>query len=345
MDQEFFPLLTNGTYLNTAYVGPMSKALADFRREHEAAYVQNGGDYKTDAYVTLNDTHIALAEFFGASSSNTFVIPNFSIGIRNVISLLPKKLNILLLKEDYPSMIKSFEEEDFNIHKISLSSNIEEAIDKRLAHGDIDILALSIVQYASGLLVDMNFLKKIKQQYPNLILIADGTQFLGGHNFNFDSSPFDVLAASGYKWLLAGFGNGVLMVSDAYLDMIKKNSSTLFNLVFSGHFNILAVASLRFAIDAFTKNDFSTLMKKKDKISQEAKQLLDANGFIDPWVSQRENHSSIFILKGKKDLYKRLIKNKIKCVPRGKGVRISFHYFNTNHDLSRLIEVLKKGKI
>ena len=56
-------------------------------------------------------------------------------------------------------MIKSFEEEDFNIHKISLSSNIEEAIDKRLSHGDIDIIALSVVQYASGLFIDINFYK------------------------------------------------------------------------------------------------------------------------------------------------------------------------------------------
>ena len=345
MHQEFFPLLTKGTYLNTAYVGPMSKALATFRREHEADYVQNGGGYKTDAYVTLDDTHSALAKFFGANSSNTFIIPNFSIGIRNVISLLPKKLNILLLEDDYPSLIKAFEEGEFNIHKIPLEPNIEDAIEKRLDIGDIDILALSVIQYASGLFIDMEFLKNLKLQYPSLILIADGTQFLGGHHFNFDTSPFDVIAASGYKWLLAGFGNGVLMVSNAYLDMIKKNSSTLFNLIFSGHFNILAVASLRFSIDAFGKNDFSALMEKKNKITQKAKQLLDADGFIDPWVLKRKIHSSIFILKGKKDLYKSLIKNKIRCVPRGNGVRISFHYFNTEKDLSRLIEVLKKVKI
>ena len=40
-------------------------------------------------------------------------------------------------------------------------------------------------------------------------MIGDGTQFLGAHAFHFNTSPFDVLAASGYKWLLAGFGNGV----------------------------------------------------------------------------------------------------------------------------------------
>ncbi|MDA9569275.1 aminotransferase class V-fold PLP-dependent enzyme, partial [Flavobacteriaceae bacterium] len=250
MSTEIFPLLTKSTYLNTAYVGPMSKDLAVFRNKHEYEYVQNGGDYKIKAYASLEETHHVLAKFFGSNPINTFVIPNFSIGIRNAISLLPKKLNILLFQEEYPSLAKAFEEGDFNIHKIPMQPEIEVAIEKRLAKGDIDILALSVVQYASGLFIDIEFIKDLKERYPNLIIVGDGTQFLGAHHFNFDTSPFDVVAASGYKWLLAGFGNGVLMISEAYIDMIQKKPLVLFNLVFNGHFNILATASLRFAIKA-----------------------------------------------------------------------------------------------
>ncbi|MFL2598183.1 MAG: hypothetical protein ACJ0P4_09925 [Flavobacteriaceae bacterium] len=92
MSLEIFPLLTKSTYLNTAYVGPMSKDLAVFRRKHEYEYVQNAGDYKIKAYASLEETHNVLANFFGSTPANTFVIPNFSIGIRNAISLLPKKI-------------------------------------------------------------------------------------------------------------------------------------------------------------------------------------------------------------------------------------------------------------
>jgi selenocysteine lyase/cysteine desulfurase len=104
----------------------------------------------------------------------------------------------------------------------------------------------------------------------------------------------------------------------------------------------LAIASLRFAIKAFEKQDFRLLMKKKDSLTQNAKQILNDTDLIDPWVMQRTQHSSIFILKGEKGVHKKLIKNNIKCVPRGKGVRISFHYYNTDKDLNRLLEVLKK---
>ena len=104
----------------------------------------------------------------------------------------------------------------------------------------------------------------------------------------------------------------------------------------------MAIASLRFAIKAFEKHDFKLLMKKKDNITQNAKQLLNDIGLIDSWVLQRGQHSSIFILKGEKGVHKKLIKNNIKCVPRGKGVRISFHYYNTDKDLNHLLEILKK---
>ena len=67
--------------------------------------------------------------------------------------------------------------------------------------------------------------------------------------------PFDIVAASGYKWLLAGFGNGVMMISEAYLNLIQKKSIALFNLIFNGHFNILATARLKFAIEAFENNN------------------------------------------------------------------------------------------
>ena len=79
MNADFFPLLTKGTYLNTAYVGPLSTALAEFRNAQEQHYVENGVDYKISADAVLEKTHHALAHFFGLETKRTFVVPNFSI--------------------------------------------------------------------------------------------------------------------------------------------------------------------------------------------------------------------------------------------------------------------------
>lgn len=340
MNADFFPLLTKGTYLNTAYVGPLSTALAEFRNAQEQHYVENGVDYKISADAVLEKTHHALAHFFGLETKRTFVVPNFSSGLRQVLSFLPKKLKVLTIEEEYPSLTAAFEEGGFAIHTIPWESELELAIEKRLAQNDIDILALSIVQYNSGLLVDIDFLKQIKQQYPNLILVGDGTQFLGAHLFHFDHSPFDVISGSGYKWLLAGFGNGVVLVSENYMNRVQLDYEVLHDRIFMGHFSILAVASLHFAVQSLKENDFKKLMLKKEQISEKAKHKLTEGKWISPWVVQRKQHSSIFILEGAAGLYEHLIQNNIQCVQRGNGVRISFHYYNTEEDLNRLMEVL-----
>ena len=216
MYSDSLPLLTNCTYLNTAYVGPMSNELAAFRRKEEEVYVQDGGEYKVKAYDSLRDTHRVISNFFGSPAEHTFIVSNFSIGIRKAISFLPSTSKILVLEEDYPSLVEAFTEHKFEIKTIPLSSTIEESIESFLSLNKIDVLALSIIQYTSGILIDFSFLNRIKEKYPKLLIIGDGTQFLGAHPFNFSNAPFDIVVGSGYKWLMAGFGNGVLIVSEKY---------------------------------------------------------------------------------------------------------------------------------
>ncbi|MDG1710895.1 MAG: aminotransferase class V-fold PLP-dependent enzyme [Flavobacteriaceae bacterium] len=345
MYSEFLPLLTNCTYLNTAYVGPMSTKLAEYRREQDEHFIHTGGDFKVKAYDALEETHELIAHFFGALPKYSFVVPNFSFGIRQALALLPKNLNVLLLEEDYPSLCDAFVEKEFNINTIAQVSNLEQSIKARIEMGEIDILALSIVQYTSGLLIDIEFLKDLKKQFPKLLIIGDGTQFLGAHAFNFSEAPFDIVVGSGYKWLMAGFGNGVLLTSKHFYKISNATPEQLYDQVFTGHFNILATSSLRFAIEELNRNDFKALMEQKEQLSQEVKLRLIEHDFIDSWVGERKSHSSIFSLKGGEELYEKLQKQKIHCALRGSGVRVSFHFYNQLEELDRLVVVLNSLKV
>ena len=109
MYSKTFPLLSKGVYLNTAYVGLMSKGLVKFRANNEKDYLQKGEDYKKNSYKTLEETHITISRFFGVDLNNAFVVNNFSSGIRYVTRFLPKKLKVLLIENDYPSLISAFE--------------------------------------------------------------------------------------------------------------------------------------------------------------------------------------------------------------------------------------------
>ena len=164
MYSESLPLLTNCTYLNTAYVGPMSTALAKFRQGPDQNFVHKGGEYKVKAYEILDETHEVIADFFGASSKYSFVVPNFSFGIRQALTLLPKSLKVLLLEEDYPSLCDAFSEQGFTITTVAQQLEVEQAIKARIEADQIDVLGLSIIQYTSGMLIDVDFLKELKQQ-------------------------------------------------------------------------------------------------------------------------------------------------------------------------------------
>lgn len=341
MPTPTFPVLKNTTYLNTAYVGPMSQELFDFRREEEEKYLQLGNKYKVQAYSALDETHNVLADFFGLSADHCFIVSNFSSGIRYIMPFLPKKSKALYINEDYPSLLDSFLSQGIITKGIPLTETIEQDLDNELSKTHYDLLILSIVQYTSGILIDSEFLKQIKNHYPNLIIIADGTQFLGAHSFQFNESPFDIVVASGYKWLLAGFGNGVLMVSEVFLSKFNITSSKLKEIIFQGHFNILAVSSLKFAVEQLRSNNFNNLMLKKKRLSNYAREALQEINYLDKRVKKRKEHSSIYLLNGTSSLYQHLVNSNISCVQRGTGVRVSFHYFNTTEEVDILCSALR----
>ena len=104
------------------------------------------------------------------------------------------------------------------------------------------------------------------------------------------------------------------------------------------------MASLNFAIEQLDKQNFQGLMRKKATLSQEAKVQLTDSGFLSGWVEERPNHSSIFNIQGDEILFEFLQRKNIRTVVRGSGVRISFHFYNTEKDLEHLLKALQEFK-
>ena len=336
-----FPLLENTTYLNTAYVGLMSKSLIDHRRKSDEEYLFIGDHYKSKQEECLEECHLTITNFLGALPRHAFFINNFSSGIRLILNCIPKDFRFLVLEEDYPSLTIAVEERGFQITSIPITSKVEEVIEKAMAIHQIDVLALSVVQYVSGLLIDFEALKRLKVKYPKLIIIGDGSQFIGGMPFHFESSPFDVIVSSGYKWLLAGFGCGLIAVSKYFLERTNTSNKILYDKIFAGHFNFLGATSLNFAIERLNDWDFSKLLKKKQDLSNKLRRELDRLELLDTTIEGRPKHSSIFNIPGDKKRYSSLIENEIRCKQRGNGIRISLHFYNTEQDIEHLVNCIE----
>ena len=340
--RSLFPVLNSCTYLNTAYVGLLSTQLFEFRNKLEKEYLTEGDKFKIDNHERINDFRETISKFINSSKENTFFTSNFSTGYRYVLDLLPKESKVLALENDYNSLIGGLNERDFLVDYIPITSDFEVQIENKLYKNEYGVLAISLVQFLSGIKVDFSALRKIKEKYPKLIIIGDSTQFIGSDFFDFNNSPFDVVIGSGYKWMLAGFGNAYMAVSHNFFKQTKSSSKDIYKKVYTGHINFLGSASLDFAIKFLQNNDFNNLIKIKKDLGCFLREELKVLNLLDPVVKKREDHSSIYTIPGDQILYETLQNKGVRCALRGGGVRVAVHFYNEEFEINKLIKILKK---
>ncbi len=351
-----FPVTRKGIYANTAVCGPMYESLLDWRQEHDLDFLLHGSDMRDRSLKILSDTRNTIGKFFNCKRENIALVSNFSTGLNFILEGLRPKTKVLLLEHDYPSLNWSFENRDFDISYIKMDVEMENRIHDAIVTNKIEVLALSLVQWLDGFFIDLEFLKKLKKEHPNLIIIADGTQFCGSRSFDFEASGIDVVGASAYKWLLAGYGNGFMLFSDAVQerfslntigfnaangDLTKKESIRFAKKFEPGHLSCLNFGSLKFSLDFLTSIGMDAITEHNLGLSLKAKQAFTELGLLNNVIVARKAHSTIFNIKGDEIMFNRLIQNNVLCAQRGNGIRLSFHLYNTKDEIDEVVKILK----
>src|SRR5690606_10165068 len=210
--------------------------------------------------------------------------------------------------------------------------------------GKIDVLALSLVQWVNGVMIDLEFLRQLKEEFPQLLILADGTQYLGMEEFDFEASGIDILGASAYKWLLAGYGNGFFLVREGVDqrfdlkgighgsvegDASKRDEITFCKMLEPGHLDTLNFGSLDYALKFLNDIGQDNIGEQVQRLSQRAMEAFEALGLLEAYIPTRKKHSGIFLVKGDDKLLNRLMEQQVVASPRGGGVRLSFHFYNT----------------
>lgn len=351
-----FPVTRKGIYANTAVYGPMYDSLLDWRQEHDLDFLLHGSEMRERSLNILSDTRNTVGQFFKCKRENVALVSNFSTGLNFLVEGLTPKTKVLLLDNDYPSLNWSFENRDFDISYLKMDVNIEEHIHDTITTKKIEVLALSLVQWLDGFLIDLAFIKKLKQDHPNLIVIADGTQFCGARSFDFGTSGIDVLGASAYKWLLAGYGNGFMLFSDvvqerfslntigfnaANGDLNKKDNIRFAKKFEPGHLSCLNFGSLKFSLDFLTRVGMDAITEHNNQLVLKAKDTFTELGLLSKTVVLRKSHSTIFNITGDEKMFNTLLHNNVLCAQRGNGIRLGFHFYNTENEIDAVVKILK----
>jgi selenocysteine lyase/cysteine desulfurase len=352
-----FPALRNQIYVNTPVYGPLYDSLLDWRQEHDLDFLLKASEMRETSLRTISDTRTTVGNFFNCKRENVALINNFSTGLNMLLEGLDSAQKVLLIENDYPSVDWPFVSRGFPISYAKMDAQLEQNIFDIVKKENVSILALSLVQWQNGLKIDLDFLKDLKKEYPDLLVIADGTQFMGTTNFDFETSAIDVLGASAYKWLLAGYGNGFMLFTDQVKDrcVLKtigfnaanarpemQNDIRFARRFEAGHLSCLNFGSLKFSLDFLSGMGKNKIDTQNKLLSEKAKNEFSALGLLPEMIIARKGHSTIFNIKGDKAIFQHLLNNDVVCAQRGEGIRLGFHFYNTEEDIDEIVKILKK---
>lgn len=357
--RKSIPALTAYTYLNTANSGMLTPRTMDFQIENNKALHEHGSRAVEDRYDQVNLIKKVVAKTFGTKAKRIALIPNFSFGMNTLSEALTQRDKYIVLKNDYPSLTLPIKSRHTDIDELFAEEFSISEFKKRYKKSDSLVLIISMIQYNTGLHLRESFLRKLKLEFPNILIIGDGTQYLGTTDYDFEQSAYDIVIASGYKWLMAGYGNGIMMFKKgviADLDVRTIGYNTFKGLEYSshpkydiryfepGHQSIAAYGSLAVSLGELTTIGFAEIEKKIRKISDYARTQLFKINMLDQWNSlEAFAPSNIIKITGSQELFHFLVQHKVLCSYRG-GIRISIHFYNNKKDINRLISTLQKYK-
>ncbi len=352
--KEQFPVLKDYTYLNTASSGIIAGSIQQWRRSHDDQFVQQGSKFRLQQADFLQDVRQTVSRFFHGNIENTFLTQNFSLAFNTFLDGLSRSHRFLLIASDYPSVNYPVESRGFSCAYADMDEHLEQNILDKVITFRPTVLAISLVQYINGIKIDLGFLKRLKMENPDLLIVADGTQFCGTEDFNFEQSGLDVLISSGYKWMLAGYGNGFVLIKDTVYPYLHKErvglalpkepflkDRKLLSLCFEpGHLDTLNFGTLKQSILLFEEVGIDFIQNRIETVGKIAKQAFAERGLLSKEVAQRADHSAIFNISADAELIKRIDAADILTLQRGAGLRVAFHFYNDEQDLEKLLKVI-----
>jgi len=351
-----FPVLRQYVYLNNASCGLLSEKVFEYRQDHDLDLLISGSVFRDNQGKILEEVRETVGEFFNCAPNRVGLIHNFSSGFNTLLEGINKSSKILLLKEDYPSINWAVNSREFNVSYAQIDENLEKNIEVALEKNLPDLFCFSIVQYENGIKLTTSFLQQMKEKFPETLFVADGTQYIGTEKFDFDSSKIDVVISSCYKWMNAGYGNAIMLFQEDVPKKIdpksigfnslqgkyKAHEGNFLGKFEPGHQDTLSFGSIMAAIKFINSVGIDLIEERINSLSKYAKQEFEKLDLLEEAVVKRTQHSSIFNIGGNADLLQFLNNKNIISSLKDPGVRVSFHYFNTEEEIDLLVKVLKE---
>jgi cysteine desulfurase/selenocysteine lyase len=376
-----FPLTKKYVYLANAAISPIPIPVYRAISEFYQGLVNHGGTMWNKWISKMEETRDLYCKFIGAESEDEIAFTHSTSEGMNVIAhMLSNKGIVISNKLEFPSSNLPWLNQDSNNIKFVGSSDsnripiedIERMINKFDNHNNkkVKTIVTSHVQYSTGFRQDLKELGKLTHR-RGLHLVVNATQSLGALSFNARDFNIDFMVSNGHKWMLSSFGIGGIYIKRKYLKhkeysdpsffsqsgqkqkqnfdnntkLIMSDTATRFELGTPHFQNIIALnAAIRYMLKLGTKEIEKRILALTDYLID---RLLNMDLKILSPIENKKERSGIVIfkpfnMKPIKIVAELESKNRIVVSARGKGIRVSPHFYNNEADIDKLILALER---
>lgn len=345
------------TYLNTSSFGAMSDQTIQVQKDCLDLWQKEGNQLNERANQAANTIREEILGLTYAVAHEVAIIPDVSTAMNHLAELLSENRKIVLLRDDYPATSTPWIVRGFDIDWVErqgLGFELED-IEKAIASG-AEVLVLSWVMYNSGTRLDLKAIGELCRQHE-VIFIVDATQGLVANPLDLSEVHIDVLLASAFKWMVAGYG---IAVSIATKDFVAKHEISVAgqNVIIDGeqgaddignyrqgiarfelgHAKIQQVLALENALLELKNIGFKSIQVRTAELMSFLKRSLVNNGI--EVLTPEPASNNILMIKGTAERAERLKGAGIDFTYRHGMLRLGVYFYNDEEDVLRLIENL-----
>ena len=366
-----FPLLPDIYYLNHAAVAPWPRraveAVKRFAEENAAMGARRYDQWlrveaalREQLRVLLNAHHV----------DDIALLKNTSEGLSVVAHGLDWQAgdNIVISNEEFPSnriVWESLRDQGVTVREADISGDEPESALMARVDEHTRMLAISSVQYASGLRLDLQRLGEFCRA-RRILYCIDSIQSLGALPLDVQAFHADFVAADGHKWMLGPEGVAVFYCRDTLREQLRLHQFGWHMLEHAGDFerrawqparsarrfecgspNMLGIHALHASLSLLMELGMETVSRQ---VLDNTALLLGRLGqsarieLLTPTASDRHAGIVTFRLRGDDPLrlWRYLSERNVICALRGGGVRLSPHFYNSNKELESVIELINE---
>jgi cysteine desulfurase/selenocysteine lyase len=366
--REQFPITESKVFLNHAAQSPLPKPVVDAIHK----YTDESSKLGTSSIEGDGWGKPQFAKLIDARPEEIALVENTSVGLNIAANVLryPPGSKMVTTDLEYPSVVYPWLRKNLGakVHyvksvdgKVSLD-DMEKAVDDKTV-----AVAISHVEYVNGFRHNLRVLSEIVHEH-GAYLIVDAIQSVGTMPINVRTDDVDFLMAACYKWLLSPPGAAYLYVKGdlieqfepPYVGWASVNQEVFKTIDFWDIWNLKlsktasrfevgspstislvgAAQAMKILLNCGTENIKRRIIKLTDCLIDSVKDM----GLELQTPEEKQCRSGIvnFKIGQPQRVVEKLNRKDIVVSARARGIRVSPHFYNTEEEIDKLTEEIKK---